>query len=74
MINEKNSAPESFKIIGDWTKQSRKIKEKYPRLTAEDLKFEDGKEIELIARMGLRLHKKATEIIAIIKEGMPVKI
>lgn len=70
----RNNIGQSFKIVGDWAKQSRKLKEKYPRLTSDDLKFEEGKEIELITRMGSRLHKKPIEIISIIKRGMPIKV
>lgn len=57
--------------MGDWNIQSKVLKEKFSLLTNEDLKFEPGKEGELIARMEKRLNKKREEIINIIKKGQP---
>lgn len=57
---------ESFKISGNWSAQSKQLKEKYPQLTDADLKFEVGKEEELLARLQTRLHKNRDEVIAAI--------
>ena len=42
---------ESFKITESFENHSKKLKEKYPQLTLSDLKFESGKENEMIARL-----------------------
>lgn len=58
-----------FKITGDWGKQSKQLKEKFNQLTDADLKFETGKENELLGRMETRLDKKREDVISIIKQG-----
>ena len=57
---------EAFKISGNWSAQSKQLKEKYPQLTDSDLKFEVGKEEELLTRLQTRLHKNRQEVIAAI--------
>jgi hypothetical protein len=68
-----NQTPENFKITGDWTVQSKQLKEKYSQLTDADLKFEPGKENDLLKRVETRLNKKREEVINIIKKGQPEK-
>jgi hypothetical protein len=60
---------ESFKISGDWNKQSQQLKEKFNQLTDSDLKFEPGKENELLQRVETRLNKKREEVINIINKS-----
>jgi hypothetical protein len=60
------TSPATFKISGNWSAQSKQLKEKYPQLTDADLKFEVGKEEELLTRLQTRLHKNRTEVIAAI--------
>ena len=62
-----------FKITGDWAAQSKNLKEKYSQLTDSDLKFEAGKENDLIGRLETKLNKKRDEVINIIKKGQPQK-
>ena len=57
---------EAFKISGNWCAQSKQLKEKYPQLTDSDLKFEVGKEEELLTRLQTRLYKNRQEVIAAI--------
>ena len=57
---------ETFKISGNWSAQSKQLKEKNPQLTDSDLKFEPGKEEELLTRLQSRLHKNRQEVIAVI--------
>ena len=64
-----NKNNETFKISGDWAAQSKQLKEKYAQLTDADLKFETGKEQELINRVETRLNKKREEVINILKKG-----
>jgi hypothetical protein len=58
---------EHFTIKGDWNKQSKALKVKFPKLTEPDLKFEAGKENELITRIESRLNKKRPEVITLLK-------
>lgn len=67
-----NKSTEGLKISGDWSQQADDLKEKFPQLTDSDLKFERGKEDDLIKRMELRLHKKKEEVINIIRKVQPV--
>lgn len=60
---------DGFKITGNWADQSKELKSKYGQLTDSDLKFEAGKENELLGRMETRLGKKRDEVINIIKKG-----
>jgi len=57
---------EAFRISGNWSAQSKQLKEKYPQLTDADLKFEVGKEEELLTRLQTRLYKNRQEVIAAI--------
>lgn len=59
---------ETLKITGDWSKQATQLQEKFAQLTDEDLKFEVGKENELIGRVETRLNKKREEVINIINK------
>ncbi|WP_428661705.1 CsbD family protein [Runella sp.] len=65
---------EIFKITGNWDSMARLLKDKFAQLTDADLKFEPGKENELIRRVELRLNKKREEVINIIKKGQPEKV
>ena len=64
----------AFKIVGNWDEQSKALTEKFPELTHEDLKFETGKEFELLARIETRLNKKRDAVIKIIKKGQGEKV
>lgn len=74
MSTEKNTTSPSdnkngaFKISGNWAKQSVQLKEKFSQLTDSDLKFEPGKENELLQRVETRLNKKRDEVINIINK------
>ncbi len=72
---ENNNKPsEAFTITGDWTPQAAKLKEKFNSLTDVDLKFEAGKENDLLNRIGNRINKKRHEVIDIIKSGSTEKV
>lgn len=58
-----------FQIKGNWENQAKDLKKKYPQLKDADLKFEAGKEIELVNRLSKTLNKKTDEVINIIKKG-----
>ena len=71
MENSKNKSPEAFKITGNWKKQAQELKGKYSQLTDDDLKFETGKENDLLKRVETRLNKDREDVINIIKKGQP---
>ena len=56
-----------FKVTGNWDIQANRLKDKFPLLTDADLKFETGKEDELLDRIEARLDKKREEIIHFIQ-------
>jgi hypothetical protein len=58
-------------MTGNWDNQVRILKDKFPQLTDADLKFETGKENELLKRIETRLNKKREEVINIIRKGQP---
>ncbi|HJV19923.1 MAG TPA: hypothetical protein VJ552_08620 [Sediminibacterium sp.] len=59
-----------FKVKGDWSIQAGKLKEKFPDLTDDDLKFETGKEADLLSKLGKRLNKNLEETTAILEKEM----
>lgn len=65
---------ETFKITGNWEIQAKQLKEKFAQLTDNDLKFEVGKEEDLLKRIETRLKKKREEVINIIVKGQPSKV
>jgi hypothetical protein len=71
MQTKHTKAEEKFGITKDWDNQSKQLKEKYSDLTDADLKFETGKEDEMITRLEKRLAKKREDVIAILKKGQP---
>ena len=61
-----------LKFFGDWKRQADNLKEKFPRLTDSELKFESGREDDLLERVEARLHKKREEVINIIRKGQAI--
>lgn len=55
-----------FQVTGNWESQAKHLKEKYAQLTDADLKFETGKEDELLTRLENRLAKKREEVITML--------
>ncbi|HEU5292278.1 MAG TPA: general stress protein CsbD [Cyclobacteriaceae bacterium] len=74
MIATQKDAGQTFKITGDWSVQSKQLKEKFVQLTDADLKFEVGQEEDLLKRVETKLNKKREEVVNIIKEGQPEKV
>jgi hypothetical protein len=62
--------PVPFKVKGDWSIQADKLKAKFSSLTDDDLKFETGKEAELLRKVGKRLNKNLEETTAILEKEM----
>ena len=66
---------ETFKVTGDWAKQSKTLKETFKNLTDADLKLETGKEHDLLSRIQSRLSKTRDEVIKLLKAGhVPVTV
>jgi uncharacterized protein YjbJ (UPF0337 family) len=74
METTKNKQSATFKIAGNWNEQSKQLKEKYSQLTDADLKFETGKEEELLKRVETRLGKKREEVINMINKSQSEKV
>jgi uncharacterized protein YjbJ (UPF0337 family) len=47
---------------GSWNEVKGKLKQKYARLTDDDLKFAEGKDDELLGRLEKRLGKTKEEL------------
>jgi uncharacterized protein YjbJ (UPF0337 family) len=47
---------------GSWNEVKGKLKQKYARLTDDDLKYAEGKEDELVGRLQKKLGKSAEEV------------
>ncbi len=71
MENSKSTSTGAFKITGDWAKQSKELKSKFSQLTDADLKFEVGKENDLLKRVQSRLDKTREDVIKIIGKTQP---
>ena len=56
----------SFEIKGDWNITKGKLKQKWARLTDDDLQFVEGKHEELIGR----IQKRTGEARAVIKSAI----
>jgi uncharacterized protein YjbJ (UPF0337 family) len=65
---QEEKAPAGFNITGEWEPRAKKLKERFGSLTDEDVKFEEGKENELIERLKDRLKKGHQEVVHIIKK------
>jgi uncharacterized protein YjbJ (UPF0337 family) len=52
-----------FKLRGNWNEIKGKIKQKYGDLTEDDLKYEEGKDDELIGRIQQKIGKTKDEVI-----------
>jgi hypothetical protein len=53
-------------IIGYWDKKKEKLKERFPVITDEDLRYREGKEKEMIEMLGNKLGKSKLELLNII--------
>ena len=69
MSKEHEHNTEVFKMTGNWTNQSLLLQDKFAQLTDADLRYEEGKEEELLDRIEARIHKKRDEVINIIRKG-----
>ena len=68
-METKKAQPEALIVNGTWEPQAKQLKSKFSQLTDVDLKFEIGKENDLLNRIGKRINKSREEGINIIKKG-----
>lgn len=52
----------TLQMKGSWNEVKGKLKQKYGQLTDDDLKFEEGKEDELLGRLQKRLGRSKDEV------------
>ena len=48
--------------VGYWNEKKEKLKEKFPMITDEDLRFREGKEKEMMELLGYKLGKTHEEL------------
>lgn len=56
----------SLDKLGYWDKKKEKLKIKFPSITDEDLRYNEGKEKEMIEILGYKLGKSKQELLTII--------
>ncbi|OYU94808.1 MAG: hypothetical protein CFE21_14050 [Bacteroidetes bacterium B1(2017)] len=69
-----NKTANPFTISGNWEEQAKKLKGKFSQLTDADVKFEVGKESDLLRRLETKLHMKREDVIYLIKKNMPANL
>ncbi|MCW3104155.1 MAG: hypothetical protein JWO09_2595 [Bacteroidetes bacterium] len=52
-----------LKLRGSWNEVKGKIKQEYADLTDDDLKYEEGKDDELVGRLQQKIGKTKDEVI-----------
>ena len=52
-----------LKLKGDWNQTKGKIKQAYGDLNDDDLKYEEGKDDELVGRLQKKIGKTKDEVI-----------
>ena len=53
-------------VIGYWNQKKEKLKQRFPVITDEDLRYREGKEKEMIEMLGYKLGKSKQELLYII--------
>jgi uncharacterized protein YjbJ (UPF0337 family) len=58
---------DDLRISGNWKELKGKLKQSYGNLTDDDLKYEEGKEDELVGRLQQKLGKSKDEVRNLLK-------
>ena len=58
---------DKLELKGKWNEMKGKAKQQYGELTDDDLKYEEGKDDELIGRIQNRLGKTKDEVVSWIR-------
>jgi len=64
----------TFKTKGDWSNQSKLLRETFPQLTNEDLQFIFAEEHELLKRVESRLTLSRGDVMQILAKAFPRKV
>lgn len=56
-------------IKGNWNEKKGKLKQKFSKLTDDDLMYVEGKEDELLGRLQKRLGKSKDEVREIVRKA-----
>jgi uncharacterized protein YjbJ (UPF0337 family) len=56
----------NIKVVGYWDEKKEKLKQRFPNITDEDLRYREGKEKEMIEMLGNKLGKSKQELLNII--------
>lgn len=56
----------NINVVGYWDKKKPKLRQKFPNITDEDLRYNEGKEKEMIEMLGNKLGKSKQELLNII--------
>jgi uncharacterized protein YjbJ (UPF0337 family) len=59
---------DTLKIKGKWNETAGRLKQKYAKLTDDDLVFKEGKEEELLGRLQIKLGKSKEKIRDLIEK------
>jgi hypothetical protein len=68
-LNHPNTSAVTF--MDNWTIRAKQLREKFPSLTDADLKYEVGRENEILSSIASRLHTTREEVIRLIRECQP---
>ena len=74
METTQSKTGDTFKVTGNWETQSKALKTQFNQLTDSDVKFETGKEEELVSRLQTRLSKSREDVLAILKKTQTEKV
>ena len=58
---------DKLEFKGNWNEVKGKIKQAYANLTEDDLKYEEGKDDELLGKLQKKLGKRRDELVKWIK-------
>ena len=64
----KSTSPTALKLKGDWNIAKGKLKQKYAKLTDNDLRYEEGKEDELFGRLEKATGQRRADLEKFLKE------
>jgi len=63
MINSKTYIMDKLELKGKWHEMKGKVKQAHGDLTDDDLRYEDGKDEELLGRLQKKLGKTRDEVV-----------
>jgi hypothetical protein len=69
---EQEANGEHFKIKSDWAAQSKGLQGQYPLLSDADVRYEAGKENELLCRLETRLNMCREEVLLLLQHDVIV--